>query len=42
LVDNKTGTTVKIPKAQILKPENLKALVQRLALGTDIPSYLAP
>ena len=42
MVDNDTGTTVKIPKTQILKPENLKELVQRLALGTDIPSYIAP
>jgi Domain of unknown function (DUF4365) len=40
--ENDTGRTVKIPKEQILKPENLKALVQRLALGSDIPCYLAP
>ncbi|MFM2167700.1 MAG: hypothetical protein RIS79_2071 [Verrucomicrobiota bacterium] len=39
---NGTGQTVKIPKDQILKPENLKALVERLALGNDIPSYLVP
>ena len=40
--DNETGKTVKTPKDQILKPENLKALVERLALGNDIPSYLLP
>jgi hypothetical protein len=40
--DNDSGKTVKIPKNQILSPENLKALVVRLALGNDIPSYLLP
>ena len=40
--DNDTGKTVRIPKEQILRPENLQALVQRLALGNDIPCYIAP
>ena len=40
--DNDSGKTVKIAKDQMLKPENLKALVERLALGNDIPSYLVP
>lgn len=40
--DNTTGKTVKIPKAQILNSASLKALVERLALGNDIPSYLVP
>ena len=40
--DNDTGKTVKIPKDQILKPENLKTLVARLAPGNNIPSYLVP
>ena len=40
--DNDTGKTVKIPKDQILKPENLKTLVVRLAAGNDIPRYLMP
>lgn len=40
--DNDSGKTVKLPKQQLLNPENLKALVARLALGTDLPSYLAP
>ena len=40
--DNGTGKTVKIPKDQILKPENLMALVERLALGNDVPCYLVP
>ena len=40
--DNDTGKTVKIPKDQILKQENLKGLVNRLALSIDIPCYLEP
>lgn len=40
--DNDSGKTVKIPKDQILKPENLKTLVNRLAHGDDIPTYLVP
>jgi len=40
--DNDTGKTVKIPKNQVLKQANLKALVGRLALGNDIPCYLVP
>lgn len=40
--DNDTGKTVKIPKDQILNPDNLKKLVARLALGNDIPCYLMP
>jgi hypothetical protein len=40
--DNETGKTVKIPKDQILKPDNLKALINRLAVGADIPCYFVP
>ncbi len=40
--DNDSGKTVKVPKNQLLNPENLKALVERLALGNDIPSYIVP
>jgi len=40
--DNATGKTVKIPKNQLFKQDNLKILVNRLALGTDIPCYLEP
>lgn len=40
--DNDSGKTVKIPKDQILKPDSLKALVNRLALGIDLPCYLVP
>ena len=40
--DNNSGKTVKIPKEQMLKGENLKLLVERLAIGNDIPSYLVP
>ena len=40
--ENDSGKTVKVPKNQLLNPENLKALVERLALGNDIPSYLVP
>ena len=40
--DNDSGKTVKILKDQLLKPENLKGLVERLALGNDIPSYIVP
>lgn len=40
--DNGTGITVKIPKDQILNPENVKVLVERLALNNDIPCYLLP
>jgi hypothetical protein len=40
--NNGSGKTVKVPKTQLLNPENLKALVERLALGADIPSYIVP
>lgn len=40
--DNDSGKTVKVPKSQLLNPENLKALVERLSLGNDIPSYIVP
>lgn len=41
-VPNETGATVKIPKDQSFGPDALKRLVQRLALGEDIPEYIAP
>jgi hypothetical protein len=40
--DNDTGKTVRIPKNQLLKQDNLKALIARLAVGMDIPGYLMP
>jgi hypothetical protein len=40
--DNQTAQTVKIPKNQLFSQDNLNTLINRLALGTDIPRYLEP
>jgi len=39
---NDTGCTVKIPVSQLFTPAELKALVQKLAAGTQLPEYLIP
>lgn len=40
--ENDSGKTIRIPKKQMLNPENLMALMQRLALGADLPCYIVP
>jgi hypothetical protein len=40
--DNRSGQTVKIPKDQILNSDNLKKLIERLAIQNDIPAYIQP
>jgi len=40
--ENGSGQTVKLPKSQRLTPDNLKLLVERLAVAKDVPSYSSP